>query len=56
MNQKQLEDAATKLLRKKGFRQDGRPIRCNVDRGQSAFERRLISTPTGRSTQWRRSK
>lgn len=51
-----LEDAATKFLRKKGFRWDGRANRCGVDKGQSAFERRLICTPTGRRPEWRRSK
>ena len=51
-----LEDAATKFLRKKGFRWDGRGRFCGVDRGQAAFERRLITTPTGRQTNWRRSK
>ena len=51
-----LEDAATKFLHQKGFRADGRPKRCGVDRGQAAFERRLITTPTGRRPEWRRSK
>lgn len=41
-----LQLEATQLLKKSGYRYDGR-IRGCVSRDQSAFEGRLISTPCG---------
>ncbi len=48
-----LEDAATKFLRKKGFRWDGQSTRARVDVMQIVFERRIISTPMGRANRRR---
>ncbi len=47
-----LEDAATKFLRKRGFRWDGRSGR-GTEGAQVAFERRIISTPMGRANRRR---
>ncbi len=50
--QKQLEAAATALLRGAGYTPTGR-TRREVDGAQSGFERRLISTPCGGKSGWR---
>ena len=51
---RKLEIEATRLLRKRGFRPDGRPS-GDVEYDQYAFERKFISTPTcGKSSSWRR--
>lgn len=51
--QRQLEAAATAFLRKAGYTPTGRSRR-EVDGHQLGFEARLISTPSGGRTGWRR--
>ncbi len=50
--EKQLENAATAILRKAGYTSTGRLPR-EVDGRQYGFEARLISTPSGGKTGWR---
>ena len=45
--EKQLQEQADDLLRKKGFRRDGRP-RGSVSRAQRCFEERARPNPFGR--------
>lgn len=50
---RQLEAAATAFLKKAGYTPTGRSRR-EIDGAQYGFEARLISTPSGGRTGWRR--
>ena len=51
-----LEAQATAFLYRRGFRADGRSVKERVPGGQGAFERLLITTPSGGSGGYRLSR
>jgi hypothetical protein len=52
---RELEKEATHLLKRHGYRSDGRPL-GSVDFAQERFERKANPTPMGGKNEWKRKR